>query len=50
MDDTLKRLLDTELRAGDVVQEAKAKREEITHQALEEARRAEERFRARVGE
>ena len=28
----------------------KAKREEITHQALEEARRAEERFRARVGE
>ncbi|MBP7712325.1 MAG: ATPase [Gammaproteobacteria bacterium] len=50
MDDTLKRLLDTELRAGEAVQEAKGKREEITHQSLEEARRAEQRFHARVGE
>jgi vacuolar-type H+-ATPase subunit H len=50
MDDTLKRLLDAELRAEQVVQEAKVRREEITRQALEEARHAEQRFSARVGE
>lgn len=50
MDDTLKRLLDAELRAEQVVQEAKTKREEITRQALEEARHAEQRFRSRVNE
>ena len=50
MDDTLKRLLDSELRAEQVVQEAKVRREEITRQALEEARHAEQRFSARVGE
>lgn len=50
MDDTLKRLLDAELRAEQVVQEAKVKREEITRQALEEARHAEQRFHARVNE
>jgi vacuolar-type H+-ATPase subunit H len=50
MDDTLKRLLEAELRSEQVVQEAKVKREEITRQALEEARHAEQRFRARVNE
>lgn len=50
MDDTLKRLLDAELRAEHVVQEAKVKREEITRQALEEARHAEQRFHSRVSE
>jgi L-lactate utilization protein LutC len=48
MDDTLKRLLEAELRAEQVVADAKAKREEITRQALEEARHAEHRFGTRV--
>jgi hypothetical protein len=50
MDDTLKRLLDAELRAEQVVQEAKVRREEITRQALDDARHAEQRFSLRVGE
>lgn len=47
MDDTLKRLLDAEMEAERRVQEAKQKREEITRKALEEARRAEQRFEER---
>lgn len=50
MDDMLKRLLEVELRAEKLVEEAKAKREEITRQALEDARRAEDRFSARIPE
>jgi hypothetical protein len=50
MDDTLKRLLDAELRAEQTVQDGKVRREEITRQALEEARHAEQRFAARVGD
>jgi len=48
MDETLKRLLDAETRSEQIVEEAKAKREEITRQALEEARRAEQRFGERI--
>ncbi len=48
MDETLKRLLDAEMRSEQTVEEAKAKREEITRQALEEARRAEQRFSDRI--
>lgn len=50
MDDMLKRLLEVELRAEKLVEEAKARREEITRQALEDARRAEDRFSARIPE
>jgi vacuolar-type H+-ATPase subunit H len=50
MDDTLKRLLETELRAEQIVEEARGRREEITRQALEEARHAEQRFNSRIGE
>ena len=50
MDEMLKRLLEVELRAEKLVEEAKAKREEITRQALADARRAEERFSARIPE
>ncbi|MFQ6021105.1 MAG: ATPase [Acidiferrobacterales bacterium] len=50
MDEMLKRLLEVELHAEKLVEEAKAKREKITRQALADARRAEERFSARVPE
>ncbi|MDH3671791.1 MAG: ATPase [Gammaproteobacteria bacterium] len=50
MDDMLKRLLEVELRAEKLVEEAKARREEITRQALADARSAEERFSARTPE
>ena len=42
----LKRPLEVELRAEKLVEEAKAKREEIIRQALADARRAEKRFSA----
>ena len=48
MDETLKRLLEAETQSEQIVEEAKAKREEITRQALAEARRAEQRFNERV--
>ncbi len=48
MDETLKRLLDAETQSEQIVEEAKAKREEITRQALGEAHRAEQRFSERV--
>lgn len=50
MDEMLKRLLEVELHAEKLVEEAKAKREKITRQALADARTAEERFSARVPE
>jgi len=50
MDEMLKRLLEVELRAEKLVEEAKAKREEITRRALADARSAEERFAARTPE
>ena len=46
----LKRLLEVELRAAKLVEEAEAKREEIIRQALADARRAEKRFSARIPE
>ncbi len=50
MDDTLKRLIEAESRAEQMVQEAKLKREEVTRKALDEARHAEQRFADRVPE
>lgn len=50
MDDMLKRLLEVELRAEKLVEEAKVRRQEITRQALGDARSAEERFSARTPE
>lgn len=50
MENTLQRLLDTELRAQGLVQEANEKGEQMIQQAREEARHAEERFEARVPE
>lgn len=48
MDDVLKRLLEVELRAEKVVEQAKAKREEMTRGALADARGAEGRFTSRI--
>ena len=50
MDNTLKRLIEAESRAEQLVEEAKLKREEVTRKALEEARHAEQRFTDRVPE
>jgi len=50
VDDTLKRLLEAERKAEQTVEEAKVRREEITRQALEEARNAQQRFADRVPE
>lgn len=50
VDETLKRLLDAELKAEKLVAKAKAGREEVTRRALEEARQAEARFSARIPE
>ena len=48
MDDTLQRLLEAEMRAEKIAQEAEAEREEIIQSALLEARAEEDRFRARI--
>ncbi len=50
MDDTLKRLIEAETKAEQLVQEARLKREEVTRKALEESRHAEQRFADRVPE
>lgn len=50
MDETLKRLLDAELRAEKMVEEAKARRQSITERALEDARNMERQFLARTPE
>ncbi|MBK1647931.1 ATPase [Rhabdochromatium marinum] len=50
MDDTLKRLLDAEVRAEQLAQEAERAQERVIQQAMEDARRAEERFRASIPE
>ena len=50
MDDTLKRLLEAEKRAEQVVEEAKVKREEVTRQTLEESRQSQQRFADRLPE
>ncbi|HDK37633.1 MAG TPA: ATPase [Thiolapillus brandeum] len=50
MDDTLKRLLEAEIKAEALVTQAIESREELTRQALEEARLAEDRLLARIPE
>lgn len=48
MDETLRRLLDAELRAEKLAQEAEQEQERMIQAALREARAEEERFTARV--
>ncbi|EIC22401.1 hypothetical protein [Thiorhodovibrio frisius] len=50
MDDTLKRLLDAEVRAEKIAQEAEQGQERVIQQAMQDARVAEERFRASIPE
>ncbi|WP_456405851.1 ATPase [Thiolapillus sp.] len=50
MDDTLKRLLDAEIKAESLVTQAIEEREELTRQALNEAKLAEDRLAARIPE
>jgi len=48
MDDTLRRLLDAEMRAEKIAQQAEAEQESTIQKALAEARAQEDRFRDRV--
>jgi len=48
MDDTLKRLLDAEMRAENIAQQAEADQESVIQSALMDARAKEDRFRARI--
>ncbi len=48
MDDTLQRLLDAEVRAERIAQQAEAEQDHIIQAALQEARAEDERFVARV--
>jgi hypothetical protein len=48
MDDTLKRLLDAEMRAEKLAQEAEQEQERIIQAAIREARSEDERFTARI--
>ena len=48
MDDTLQRLLDAEMRAEQIAQQAEAEQEDVIQGALEEARTQQDRFRARI--
>jgi len=48
MDDTLKRLLEAEMRAEKIAQLAEAEQENIIQGALMEARAEEDRFRSRI--
>ena len=50
MEDTLKRLLEAELEAETIVDQALEKRDRLIEQAREEARSAEERLDARLPE
>ncbi|MHB8455085.1 MAG: ATPase [Acidiferrobacterales bacterium] len=50
MEDELKRLLDAELRAEALVEEANRERDRLIHQAREDARAAEQRFETRIPE
>jgi len=50
MQDELQRLLDTELQAEALVKESEHKREQMIHQAREDARTAEHQFEARLPE
>ena len=48
MDDTLQRLLDAEVRAEKIAQEAEAEQESIIQGAITEAQAQEDRFRAGI--
>jgi vacuolar-type H+-ATPase subunit H len=48
MDDTLKRLLDAEMKAEKIAQDAEQDQERIIQAAIREARSEDERFTARV--
>lgn len=48
MDDTLKRLLDAEMKAEKIAQDAEQEQERIIQAAIKEARLEDERFTARV--
>ena len=50
MQDELQRLLDTELQAEALVKESEHRREQMIHQAREDARTAEHQFEARLPE
>ncbi|HIP53364.1 MAG TPA: ATPase [Chromatiales bacterium] len=50
MADTLTRLIEAELKAEAIVEAANREREQLVHQAVSEARLAEQRFEARIGE
>ena len=50
MDDALQRLLETEARAEEIVRQANLERERIVQQAVDEARREEAQFEARIPE
>ena len=50
MDETLKRLLEAEVRAEQIATKAEAERERLIQSALTEARAEEDRFEARIPE
>lgn len=50
MDDTLKRLLDAEMRAEEIAQQAETEQESVIQSALLEARTENDRFRASIPE
>ncbi|MFM1892671.1 MAG: hypothetical protein RLZ44_1748, partial [Pseudomonadota bacterium] len=50
MDDALQRLLETERRAEEIARQANQERERKIQEALQEARREESQFEARVPE
>lgn len=50
MENVLQRLLDAELKAQDIVEQAKKQRDRLVSEAREEVARAEQRFQARIPE
>lgn len=50
MDNVLQRLLDAELKAQHIVEDAKQERDLLVNEAREEVKRAEQRFNARIPE
>lgn len=50
MENVLKRLLDAELQAQNIVEQAKKERDKLVHEARDEVKRAEQRFQARIPE
>jgi len=50
VENVLKRLLDAELQAQNIVEQAKKERDKLVHEARDEVKRAEQRFQARIPE